>query len=118
MISSFDHGVIENIGLTAVGALLLTIAIALLFASLLRIWKISLRPFLVVASLFLLCGTMKNLKESRQEKLIVYNIKGKELRAFQEGRVLMVSSPDGFVPAEVKKHAATRGLKIKTIQSR
>lgn len=118
MISSFDHGVIENIGLTAAGAVLLTIAIALLFASLLRIWKITLKPFLAAASLFLLCGTLKNLKESRQERVIVYNIKGKELRAMQDGRVLMVSPADGNVPAEVKKHAATRGLKIKIIQSR
>lgn len=118
MISSFDHGVIENIGLTAAGAVLLTIAIALLFASLLRIWKITLKPFLAAASLFLLCGTLKNLKESRQERLIVYNIKGKELRAMQDGRVLMVTPVDGHVPAEVKKHAATRGLKIKTVQSR
>jgi competence protein ComEC len=118
MISSFDHGVIENIGLTTAGAVLLTIAIALLLASLLRIWKITLKPFLVAASLFLLCGTLKNLKESRQERLIVYNIKGKELRAFQDGRVLMVAPAGGLVPAEVKKHAATRGLKIKTVQSR
>ena len=118
MISSFDHGVIENIGLTAAGAVLLTIATALLFASLLRIWKITLKPFLTAASLFLLCGTLKNLKESRQERLIVYNIKGKELRAMQDGRVLMVTPVDGHVPAEVKKHAATRGLKIKTVQSR
>ena len=118
MISSFDHGVIENIGLTAAGAVLLTIAIALLFASLLRIWKITLKPFLAAASLFLLCGTLKNLKESRQERVIVYNIKGKELRAMQYGRVLMVAPADGHVPAEVKKHAATRGLKIKTVQSR
>jgi len=118
MISSFDHGVIENIGLTAAGAVLLTIAIALLFASLLRIWKITLKPFLAAASLFLLCGTLKNLKESRQERLIVYNIKGKELRAMQDGRVLMVTPVDGHVPAEVKKHTATRGLKIKTVQSR
>ena len=118
MISSFDHGVIENIGLTAAGAVLVTIVIALLFASLLRIWKITLKPFLAAASLFLLCGTLKNLKESRQERLIVYNIKGKELRAMQDGRVLMVAPADGHVPAEVKKHAATRGLKIKTVQSR
>ena len=118
MISSFDHGVIENIGLTTAGVVLLTIAIALLLASLLRIWKITLKPFLVAASLFILCGTLKNLKESRQERLIVYNIKGKELRAFQDGRVLMVAPADGLVPAEVKKHAATRGLKIKTLQSR
>ncbi len=118
MISSFDHGVIENIGLTTAGAVLLTIAIVLLFASLLRIWKITLRPFLAAASLLLLCGTLKNLKESRQERVIVYNIKGKELRAVQDGRVLMVAPADGHVPAEVKKHAATRGLKIKVIKSR
>jgi competence protein ComEC len=118
MISSFDHGVIDNIGLTAVGAVMLTIAIALLMASPLRIWNITLKPFLVAASLFLLCGTLRNLKESRQERLIVYNIKGKELRAMQDGRVLMVAPVDGQVPAEVKKHAATRGLKIKTIQPR
>ena len=118
MISSFDHGVIDNIGLTAAGAILLTIAIALLLATLLLIWKITLKPFLVAASLFLLCGTLKNLKESRQERPIVYNIKGKELQAMQDGRVLIVTPVDGHVPAEVKKHAATRGLKIKTVQSR
>jgi hypothetical protein len=118
MISSLDHGVVENIGLTAIGAGLLTVAIALLLASPLRIWKITLKPFLAAASLFLLCGTLKNLKESRQERLIVYNIKGKELSAMQDGRVLLLAPADGDVPAEVKKHAATRGLKIKIIQSR
>ncbi len=118
IISSFDHGVIENIGLTAAGAGLLTVAVALLLASPLRIWKITLKPFLAAASLFLLCGTLRNLKESRQERLIVYNIKGKELRAMQDGRVLLVAPADGHVPAEVKKHAATRGLKIKIIQLR
>jgi len=118
MISSIDHGVIDNIGLTTAGAVLLTIAIALLFTTLLRIWKVTLKPFLAIASLFLLCGTLKNLKESRQEKVIVYNIRGKELRAIQDGRVLIVTPADGTVPAEVKKHAATRGLKIKIIKSR
>lgn len=117
IISSFDYGVIENIGLTAAGAALLTIAIALLLAASLRVWEISLKPFLAAASLLLLCGTMTNMKESGQERLIVYNIKGKELRAMQDGRVLIVASPDGQIPAEVKRHAATRGLKIKIIQS-
>jgi competence protein ComEC len=118
LISSLDHGVIENIGLTTTGAILLTVAIALLLASLLRVGKVTLKPFLAAALLFLLCGTMKNLKESKQERLIVYNIKGKELRAMQDGRVLLVAPVDGIVPAEVKKHAATRGLKIKIIQPR
>jgi hypothetical protein len=118
MISSFDHGVIENIGLTTLGTVLLTIAIALLLTSVLRTGKITLKPFLVAASLFLLFGTLRNIKESRQERVIVYNIRGKELRAIQDGRVLMVTPVDGSVPAEVKKHAATRGLKIKIMQSR
>jgi competence protein ComEC len=118
MISSFDHGVVDNIGLTTLGTVLLTIAIALLLTSVLRTGKITLKPFLVAASLFLLFGTLRNIKESRQERVIVYNIRGKELRAIQDGRVLMVTPVDGSVPAEVKKHAATRGLKIKIMQSR
>jgi competence protein ComEC len=118
MISSLDHGVIENIGLTTVETILLTTALALLLTSLLKVRKITLKPFIVAASLFLFCGLAKNLKESSKECVIVYNIKGKELRALQHGRVLMVTPVDGLVPTEVKKHAATRGLKIKIIQAR
>lgn len=115
MISSLDHGVIENIGLTMVETILLTAATALLLTSLLKIRKITLKPFIVVASLFLLTGIVRNIEESRRDRVIVYNIRGKELLAAQHGRVLMLTNVDGPVPPEVKKHASTRGLKIKVM---
>ncbi len=118
MISSFDHGVIENIGFTSVETIMLTIAAALLLTSLLKVRKMTIKPFIVAASLFLFCGIIRNLEESRKERVIVYNIKGKELRARQYGRVLTVTADDGRIPPEVRKHAATRGLKIKIIQPR
>jgi competence protein ComEC len=112
VISSLPHGVIENIGMTSPETILLTITMALLLVSLLRVRKISLRPFLAAASLFLLCGIIRNAVESRQDMIIVYNIKGREMKVRQCGRRLLVTPADSPVPVEVKKHAATRGLKI------
>jgi competence protein ComEC len=116
VISSLDHGVIDNIGLTTPETLLLITSIAFLLTSLLRVRNITLKPFLVAASLFLICGTVKNINESRRDRVIVYNIRGRKLRVRQHGRQLLVTPVDGSIPAEIKKHAATRGLKIKIIE--
>jgi competence protein ComEC len=116
MISSLKHGVIENIGMTASETFFMTITIALLLTSLLRVKKITLKPFLIAASLFFLCGIMLHSGESRKDIVIVYNIKGREVRARQCGRRLFVTPVDGLVPPEVKKHASTRGLKIEIIE--
>ena len=112
---SLPNGVIENIGMTAPETILLTITISLLLASLLKVIKITLKPFLVAASMFLLCGIIINAAESRKDTVIVYNIKGKEMKVRQYGRRLLVTPADGPVPAEVRKHAATRNLKIEII---
>ncbi len=113
MISSMDHGVITGIGLSAAETVLLTAASALFLTSLLRIEKITLKPFLVCMLLLVACNTGKAAREMRREETIVYNIRGEKLMARQQGRVLLVPSADGVVPAEVRKHADTRGLKIK-----
>lgn len=112
-ISSMDHGVITGIGMSAAETVLLTAAIALLLASLLRIRKITLKPFLVAMVLLVACNTAKAAQEMKRERVIVYNIRGEELRVRQHGRLLLVPSADGIVAAEVRKHACTRGLKIK-----
>lgn len=114
-VSSFKHGVITDIGMTAAETIFLTIAVAFLLASVLRVRKITLKPFIIAASLFLLCGIVRNASESRKENTIVYNIRGIKLKAWQDGRVLHVTPLEGSIPPEVKKHAATRGLKIKII---
>lgn len=112
MISSMDHGVITRIGLSAAETVLLTLASALFLTSVLRVKKITLRPFLGVMVLLVVCNTAKTARENHRERVIVYNIRGEELRVRQHGRLLLLPSAEGNVPAEVEKHACTRGLKI------
>jgi competence protein ComEC len=116
IISSMDHGVITGIGMSAAETVMLTATIALLLTSLLRVRKITLKPFLVTALLLLACNGVKTVQESRHDRVIVYNIRGDEFRARQLGRHLLMAPSGGMVPAEVRRHAATRGLKIVVIE--
>lgn len=116
MISSMEHGVIMNIGMSVSETITLTLSIALLLAAVLRTGKVTLRPFLAAAVLLLICNSVKTVQELQRDRLVTYNIRGDPLTVRQHGRVLLVPSPDGSVPAEVRKHADTRGLKIKLIE--
>ncbi|MDZ7636518.1 MAG: ComEC/Rec2 family competence protein [Bacteroidales bacterium] len=115
VISSMNHGVIMNIGMSSVETLLMTAASALLLTSLLKVQKITLKPFIVTALLLVVCNTVKTAQERHRERVIIYNIRGTELTVKQHGRLLLVPSSDGLIPAEVRKHADTRGLKIEII---
>ena len=114
-ISSMDHGVIMNIGMSAAETIILTATTALLLTSLLRVRKITLKPFMIAAMLLIACNGVKTIKEARRDRVIVYNIRGDEFRVRQVGRLLLVPPSGGNVPAEVRKHAVTRGLKIVVI---
>jgi competence protein ComEC len=115
MISSTDNGVITNIGMSATETILLTTAAALLLAALLRTARITIRPFLVAATLLLAGNCVKAVQEMRRDRVITYNIRGDKLTVRQHGRVLLLPSSPGGIPAEVQKHADTRGLKIELI---
>jgi competence protein ComEC len=116
MISSMQHGVIMNIGMSVSETIMLTVMTALLLAALLRTAKITLTPALVAASLLIICNTVKTAGEIRQDRIITYNIRGDELHVRQYGRRLLVPATGKGVPAEVMKHACTRGLKIELIE--
>ena len=116
MISSMEHGVIMNIGMSATETLMLTATTAFLFTALLRTAKITLRPAIVAASLMLICNTLKNAEESHRDRIITYNIRGEELQVRQYGRRLLVPAGDEQLPAEVMRHACTRGLKIERVE--
>lgn len=116
-ISSFDHAVLGNIGMTALETVALTATIALLLTTLFRIRKITLKPFLLAALIFLCCNTGKSALEGRKREPVIYNLRNNEYRAWQHGRRLMVLPRDGAIPEEARKHAATRGLKIVIIDS-
>lgn len=66
--------------------------------------------------MLLLCNTVKTAEETRQNRIVTYNIRGKQLAVRQFGRVLLVPSADGKIPVEVQKHAFTRGLKIVPVE--
>jgi competence protein ComEC len=114
-IGSVDRAVLGDIGFTAAETVLLTVAIALLLTSLLRVYRITLKPFIVAALLFAVCNTLKISRESNISGPVTYAIRGSELKAWQQGRLLIVAPPGGTLPAEVRKHAAIRGLKIEVI---
>jgi len=112
LVSSWQYGVVTGIGLTGVECVTLTIAAGLLSSSLLRTLRLSLRPFLVSMLLFFLSGIYVDMQESRKESLIIYNIRGKTVPAFQTGRYLTLFYPSDTLPAEVTHHASTRRLRI------
>jgi competence protein ComEC len=115
-ISSMEHGVINNIGMSALETVLLTVAAALLLSLLLHRPRMTLRPVLIAVILLLLCNTFKAAQESKRDRLINYNIRGESLVVRQHGRLLFVPLREGNVPAEIKKHSCTRGLKIRLIE--
>ena len=116
VISSTDHGVITNIGMSAAETILLTVAAGLLLAALLRTARITLRPFLVAAMMLIAFNGVKTVNEMRRDRIITYNVRGDKLTVRQHGRLLLVPSSPGGVPPEVQKHACTRGLKIEQIE--
>lgn len=116
LISSAQHGVITNIGMSASETIMLTLTMALLLATLLRPGRLTIRPLIVATMMLLVCNTVKTAEETKQNRIVTYNIRGKKLTVRQFGRVLLVPSADGKIPVEVQKHAVTRGLKIVPIE--
>jgi len=111
-VASLQNTVVDNIGFTGTETILLTLATWLLLTAILRVKRINLIPFLITISIFLVFSISKNINESLKEGPVIYNIRGKKFEGYQKGRVLILNSGKENIPAEVKKHASTRGLKI------
>jgi competence protein ComEC len=116
-ISSLPYGVISGIGLTTSGVMFLTLAVITLIILILRIRKITIRPFLISMILFLLSEVCTIFDESRKEGVLSYSIKGKVLPAFQTGRYITIFSFNNNVPAEVNRHASTRKLRVTNVNT-
>jgi len=114
-ISSLSFGVIPDIGMTGTECIALTIATGLLMASLLKTARLGIRPFLVSMILFLFSGLYNDVKENMKESIIVYNIRGKALPAFQTGRHITLFSETDTLPVEVARHANTLNLRIEKV---
>lgn len=110
--ASLPLSTIENIGLTTIGCILLTISIFLCLRFLLV--KRSVPVFLPLTAilLLLLTGTVRDISTRRSNELIVYNSIGRSTVGIRNGKILNVYT-DSLPPGpEVARHSATLGLKI------
>ncbi len=64
-------------------------------------------------SLFVFTGTVRDILSKTTNELIVYNTPGISAIGIRTGKILNLYSDTSAVPAEVKRHCSTLGLKIK-----
>jgi hypothetical protein len=103
---------IENIGITPLESFLLFSTMFLI------IWYIMHRRSCPVVYplasllLFVLAGTIKDLGSAASSELIVYNTIGHYAVGIRSGGTVRLFSDTLSVPAEVRRHCSTRGLKV------
>jgi len=116
-ISSLPGSVITGVGITTTETIILTVALGMLLTSILKVAQVTLRPFFILMTLFFSTGWIKVFTESRKEGIIVYNIRGEPVPAIQSGRHLSVITHADEIPAEIKRHASTRGLHLSQLKA-
>lgn len=113
--ASLPFSTIENIGLTTLECILLTIFIFLSLRFLLVRKSVPVQWLLSALFLLLLTGTIREITTRRTEELVVYNSIGHSTIGIRTGKILHIFS-DTLVPGpEVSKHSAT--LRLKTEQN-
>jgi competence protein ComEC len=110
--SSLPFASIENVGMTNLECLLLTITIFLFSNSLLKKKSFPLFYPMIALIFFLLAGTVREISTRITNEIIVYNTPGFTTIGIRTGKILNLYSDTAFAVAEVKRHCATLGLKI------
>jgi competence protein ComEC len=115
IISSLDHSSIDNIGMTALQCILLTIFIASFLYYLLRKDSFSLHFPLIFLFSFVVTGTIISIKHKRSNELIVYNTPGTFTLAIRTGNTVnLYRKKDIAVPPEVIRHCSVMGFEIRS----
>jgi competence protein ComEC len=109
--SSLPFSAIENIGLTTINCILLTITIFLFTFFILRKKSIPVLYPLSALLLLVLSGTIRVVSTKSTNELIVYNTIGYSATGVRTGRILNLYSDTCVVGPEVSKHCATLNLK-------
>jgi competence protein ComEC len=103
---------IENIGMTTIDCLLLTVFIFTLIYFLLIKPKISALYPLSVCLVLLGVGTIRELRVRFTDEIIVYNTPGIASVGVRTGKVLNLYSDSAIIAPDVQKHASAIRLKI------
>jgi competence protein ComEC len=109
--SSLPFSTIENIGITSIECILLTITIFLFTRFLLNRKSIPILYPLTALLLFIAAGTVKDIATMKSGELIVYNTAGYTTIGIRTGSILNYYS-DTIVPVrEISRHSAMLNLK-------
>ncbi len=111
--ASLPSSTLENIGMTTIECILLTVTIFLFSHFLLKKKSFSIIYPIALFSLFAISGTVCEIKTRTTNELIVYNIPGSSTIGIRTGKILNLYSDTSFAGNEVKRDCATLGLRIK-----
>jgi competence protein ComEC len=107
---------IENIGITPIECLFLSLSISLSLYWLLKKPSISIKYPLAAILLFSLSLTITRVYNGRHNELIVYNTPGNSTIGIRTGNVLNIYSAGPGYPRAVLRHSSVRRLKVNYIE--
>lgn len=109
--ASLPLSTIENIGMTTMECILLTVVIFLFTRFLLTKKSFSVLYPLSALLLFLVAGTIRVINTKTTSQLIVYNTQGTLTVGVREGNRVHLYSDSSYIGQEVKRHCAVLSLK-------
>ena len=110
--ASLPFSTVDGIGLTTTECILLISALTLAAHFLLKKPRISLVYPAMAFLIFFITLTIKDIRTSGKNELIVYNTPGKTTIGIKTGRLLTLYSSDINIPQAAIKHSSSLGLKI------
>jgi competence protein ComEC len=112
--SSLPFSNIENIGITTLQCLLLSVTLFVFTFYFFRRKTISPVYPLSVLLLFVLSGTAIDLNLRKSNEIIIYNTPGTATIGIRTGKTLNVYSDTALIAPEVLRHSSALGLNIRT----
>jgi competence protein ComEC len=112
IIASMQYSSIDNIGMSTLQCILLTIFIALILYWLLKEDSFSIHLPLIFLISFVATGSAIYMENKRSNELIVYNSQGTYTVGIRTGNKLNIFRKDLTIPPEVIRHCAVNGFKI------
>ena len=109
--ASLPLSTIENIGMTTIECILLTITIFLLLRFLLNKKSLPVIYPLSALLLFIIAGTVRVINTKTTSQVIVYNTQGYLTLGIRDGSIVSLYSDSCIVGQEVKRHCAVLSLK-------